>query len=80
MLLNANKLYAFGISGDFYLRDTVNGEIINNYYEELNEYQTYDYVIYNDKMIINLPKNENSYITNEEIFDSLIYLNNSLGF
>ena len=31
-------------------------------------------------MIINLPNNENSYITNEEIFDSLIYLNNSLGF
>ena len=79
-LLNTNKLYIFGISGDFYLMDPANGEIINNYYEDLDQYQTYDYAIYKDKMIINLPKNENSYISNEEIFNSLIYLNNNIKF
>ena len=71
-LINSDKLYVFSISGKLYLIDPVSLKIVSNDYEELDNYQTYDYSEYNGNFAIDIPKNKDNKLTNEEIFDSII--------
>ena len=54
--------------------DVVTGEIVENRYNDLEEYQTYEYFQDGDKIIIFISENLENRMTNDEIFDSLIEL------
>ena len=60
--------------GELYFRDELTNEIVSNIYEFMDGHQTYDYVEYEDKMIIDIPKNNDGKLKNTEIMDSLIEL------
>lgn len=73
-LINGEKQYIINISSTYYMVDPVTGEIIDNPYNELDEYQTYDYCNDNDKTIIFISENENKKLSEDEIFNSIIDL------
>lgn len=73
-LINGEKQYIFCISSVSYMVDTVTGDIIDNPYNELEKYQTYDYFKDEDRMIIFITENKDSKMTESEIFESIIDL------
>ena len=73
-LINGNKQYLINISSTYYMIDAVTGEIVDNPYNELDIYQTYDYCTDNDKTIIFISENQEKVLTNDEIFISIIDL------
>lgn len=73
-LINGEKQYILDISSVYYMIDTVTGEIVDNPYNELEEYQTYDYCENEDKMIIFISENINNKLREDEIFESIINL------
>lgn len=73
-LINGNKQYIFCISSICYMVDPVTGEIVDNPYNELEEYQTYEYFKYEDRMIIFITENRENKMTNEKIFKSILDL------
>ena len=73
-IIDGNKQYVLSISSKCYMIDAVTGKIVENRYNDLEEYQTYEYFQYGDKIIIFISENLENKITNEEIFDSLIEL------
>ena len=73
-LINSDKQYIINISSLYYMIDTVTGEIIDNPYNELDIYQTYDYCTDEDKTIIFISENKDKNLTNDEIFLSVIDL------
>ena len=58
--------------------DAVNGKIVVNRYNDLEEYQTYEYIQYENKIIIFISENLENKLTSNEIFDSIIELVNEL--
>lgn len=73
-IIEGNKQYVLSISSQYYIVDVVNGNIVENRYNDLEEHQTYEYVQDEDKMIIFISENLENKMTNDEIFDSLIEL------
>ena len=73
-IIDGNKQYVLSISSKCYMIDAVTGKIVENRYNDLEEYQTYEYFQYGDKIIIFISENLENKITNKEIFDSLIEL------
>lgn len=73
-LINGNKQYIFCISSICYMVDVVTGEIVDNPYNELEEYQTYEYFKDEERMIIFITENKENKMTNEEIFKSILDL------
>lgn len=73
-LINGNKQYIFCISSTSYMVDPVTGEIIDNPYNQLEPYQTYEYFEDEDRMIIFITENKDSKMTKDEIIDSIIEL------
>lgn len=73
-LINGNKQYIFCISSTCYMVDVVTGEIVDNPYNELEEYQTYEYFKDEGKMIVFITENKESKMTSNEIFESIIDL------
>lgn len=73
-LINGNKQYVFCISSICYMVDVVTGEIVDNPYNELEEYQTYEYFKDEERMIIFITENKENKMTNEEIFKSILDL------
>ncbi len=73
-IIEGNKQYILSISSKCYMVDVVTGEIVENRYNDLEEYQTYEYFEDENKMIIFISENLENKMTNDEIFDSLIEL------
>lgn len=73
-IINGDKQYIFCISSLCYMIDTVTGEIVDNPYNELEEYQTYEYFKDENRMIIFITENKSSKMSNDEIFESIIDL------
>lgn len=73
-LINSDKQYLINISSTYYMIDTVTGEIVDNPYNELDEYQTYGYCQDEDKTIIFVSENKNEKLSDDEIFVSIIDL------
>lgn len=73
-LINGEKQYIICISSTCYMVDTVTGEIVDNPYNELDAYQSYEYFKDEDRMIIFITENKNSKMTEKEIFESIINL------
>lgn len=73
-IINGDKQYVISINSSCYMVDSVTGDIIENVYNDLEEYQTYEYFQDENKMIIFITENKNHKLTNNEIFYSLINL------
>lgn len=73
-LINGEKQYILDISSVYYMIDAVTGEIVDNPYNDLEEYQTYDYCEDENKMIIFVSKNIDSKLNEDEIFESVLNL------
>ena len=77
-IIDGNKQYILSISSKYYMVDVVNGKIVVNRYNDLEEYQTYEYIQYENKIIIFISENLENKLTSNEIFDSIIELVNQL--
>lgn len=62
------------VSSVCYTIDDVTGKIIDNDFEFMDEYQTYDYYEDENKKIIFITENKGNQLTNEEIIESVIKL------
>ena len=74
ILIYSDKQYIISISSTYYMIDTVSGKIVDNPYNELDKYQTYDYCTDGDKMLIFISENEEQKLSDDEIFTSIIEL------
>ena len=72
--INANKQYIIDISNIYYIVDDVTGEILDYNFVQMDEFQPYEYVEDGSNMIIFVNENKNSQLSNDEIFDSILYL------
>ncbi len=75
-LINSNKKYILSRTGNLYARDIITSQITSTDYEELDKYQTYDYAINGDNMLIDITTNSKGLLTNKEIMDSIVKLLN----
>jgi len=73
-LISSNKQYVLSRMGNLYYRDSVSYDITSTDYEDFDEYQTYDYVQDDNRMLIDINTNKKELLTNEEIMDSIIKL------
>lgn len=74
--INGNEKYILSISSSCYMVDAVTGEIIENPYEDLDKYQTYEYFNDDNNMIIFITENSEGKLTENEIFESVLNLIN----
>ena len=77
-LINSDNQYLLNISSKYYMVDTVTGKIVDNPYNDLEEYQTYEYVKDENRMIIFITENANNIMPNDDIFGSIINLLDSI--
>ena len=77
-IIDSNKQIIIDISSVYYMVDTVTGNIVDNPYNELSKSQTYEYVQDKNKMIIFITENSEEILTENDIFDSIINLLNSI--
>lgn len=73
-MINSSNQYVFNISSSCYMADTVTGNIIENPYNDLEEYQTYEYFIDGNKVIVFITENNENKLTKDDIFVSLANL------
>lgn len=71
-LINGDIQYVFDISSICYMIDPVTGEIVENAYNDLEEYQTYEYFVDENRMIMFITENKEQKLTNNEIFESIL--------
>lgn len=75
-LINGENQYIIAISSVCYMIEPVSGEIVDNPYNEFEEYQTYEYFVDENKIFISITENIGNKITKDEIFESIIELVN----
>lgn len=73
-LINGDIQIILDISSVCYMIDPVNGQITENAYNDLEEYQTYEYFSDESKNIIFVTENKNGVMTNDEILYSILNL------
>lgn len=73
-IINENKKYILDISSVCYMVDAVTGEIVDNPYEAIEEYQTYEYFSNENDMIIFITENSENKLTDDEVFESILNL------
>ena len=73
-IINGNKLYIIDISSTCYIVDEITGEILDYNFEDMDEYQTYQYFEDGYKKIIFITENQNNQLTVKEIIESVIEL------
>lgn len=73
-IINGNKLYIIDISSTCYIVDEITGEILDYNFEDMDEYQTYQYFEDGDKKIVFITENKNNQLTDKEIIESVIDL------
>lgn len=70
-MINANNQYIITISGTYYEADRVTGEILNNFYEEIDPYQASKTVQWDNNIIIFLTTNKENKLTNSDILTEI---------
>jgi uncharacterized protein YxeA len=73
-IINGDKQFILCISSVCYMVDSVTGEIVDNPFEDLEKYQTYEYFKNEDNMLIFVTENSEGELSDEEIFRSLFDL------
>lgn len=73
-IINENKKYILDISSSCYMVDTVTGEIVENPYEDMDKYQTYEYFNNGNDIIVFITENKEGKLTEVEIFESVLNL------
>ena len=73
-IINGDKLFVIRISSICYIIDDITGEILDYNFEQLDEYQTYEYFKDEDKMIIFITQNKEKQLEEKEIIQSIIDL------
>lgn len=73
-IINGNRQYILDISSVCYIIDEITGEILDYNFENMDQYQTYEYFEDNNKMIIFVTQNKTNVLTDEKIFKSIIEL------
>lgn len=77
-IINSNNQYIISISSICYMIDPVAGQIIDNPYNDLEKYQTYEYYKDDNKLIIFITENKENLLTNNDIFVSLMNLQKTI--
>lgn len=72
--IKGDKQYILCISGENYMVDTLNGDIVINPFEDLDSHQSYNYVKDNNKMIIFITNNLKKKLTDKEIVEDMLSL------
>ena len=72
--INGDKIYSITISSKCYIVDEITGEIQDYSFEDMDEYQTYEYFEDEEKMIICITENINKQLDDKEIMKSVIDL------
>lgn len=75
-IIKGEKQYVLSVSSSYYMMDKVTGEIVDNPYNELDAYQTYDYCKNENKTIIFISENKDKKMSSDEIFLSVLSLMN----
>lgn len=70
-MIESGKKYIVTISGTYFEADQVTGEILDNFYEELDPYQASKIVGKNNNVIIFLSTNNEKVLTSKEILSEL---------
>ena len=73
-IIESKNSYVLAISGTSYMVDVVTGEIVDNPYESMESYQTYEYVENENNKIIFITENVEKKLTDNEIFESIVNL------
>lgn len=73
-MIQGEKQYLITILGQYAYVDNKTGQIIENPYEDMNSYQTYDYVQEENKLILFLTENRKGRLENTEIIQSFLNL------
>lgn len=73
-IINGDKLFIIRISSICYIIDDITGEILDYNFEQIDEYQTYEYFKDEDKMIIFITQNKEKQLEEKEIIQSIIDL------
>ena len=73
-IINGDKLFVIRISSICYIIDDITGEILDYNFEQIDEYQTYEYFKDEDKMIIFITQNKEKQLEEKEIIQSIIGL------
>lgn len=72
--IESNKQYILNISSICYIVDEITGEILDYSFEDMDQFQIYEYFDDENKMIIFITENKNNKIEDIEILNSLIKL------
>lgn len=73
-IINGNELYIIDISSICYIVDEITGEILDYDFENMDEYQTYQYFEDENKKIIFVTENTYKQLTEKEIIKSVLDL------
>lgn len=73
-VINSNQINILTVSSVCYTIDNITGQIIDNDFEFIDKYQTYDYYEDGNKKIIFISENKESQLSNDEIIESIIML------
>lgn len=73
-IINGDKQYILDISSVCYIVDDLTGEILDYNFEDMDQYQVYEYFDDNDRSIIFITENSNSLMTETEILNSVVEL------
>ena len=71
-MIEAKKKYIITISEVYYGVDRVSGEILDNFYEDMDPYQATKIVDYGDDIIVFVTTNKEQKLTDKEILQELI--------
>lgn len=73
-IINGNNLYLISISSTCYIIDDVTGEVLDYCFEDLDQYQQYEYFKDTDKMLIFITENKKNQLDNIEIIKNVLNL------
>lgn len=72
LISNNEKQFVIDMSGTDYTIDTITGEIVEYHFEEIDDYQAFDYIANGNNNIIVVTTNTQKALTNNEILSSII--------
>lgn len=70
--INGKKQYILDISSSYYIIDNVTGEILDYNFEDIDKYQIYETVQYEEKTILFISQNTKGIYSDDEIIDSIV--------